>query len=169
MPILLGIVAVIFLLYEAYVAESGVSQSGGFGLQSPLSIYQYALNAGFSGGDLITAVAIALAESGVGGIVGNADAYNPEILARGGTPEGQGSYGLWQIYLRDHPEFSGENLFDPQVNANAAFSIYRAAGNSFLPWATFKSLSQENIDTAASVASSTAGQPDSFSAAVGGW
>jgi hypothetical protein len=90
----------------------------------------YAKNAGFTGADLLTAVAVALAESG-----GDPNAYNPETAA--GTPEGLGSYGLWQIYLKAHPEFQGQNLFDPQTNANAAYSVYRAAGNSFRPWSTY--------------------------------
>jgi hypothetical protein len=94
-------------------------------------IAQVAANAGFSGPDLATAVAIALAESG-----GNPAAYNREPGARGGTPQGQGSYGLWQIYLKKHPEFAGQNLFDPQTNANAAFSIYSRRGG-FSDWATY--------------------------------
>ena len=163
MGILLGIAVVIFLVYEAYVNESGITQSGGFGLQSPAAIYGYATGAGFSGTDAITATAIALAESS-----GNADAYNPEVLA--GTPEGQGSYGLWQIYLKAHPEFAGENLFDPQVNASAAFAVFSAAGNSFTPWATFKALSQSNLDTAAGVANVTdTGNDYDFDTAIGGW
>lgn len=89
-------------------------------------------NAGFSGSDLVTAVAVALAESG-----GNPQAYNPETKA--GAPQGYGSFGLWQIYLKSHPEFAGSNLFDPQTNASAAFSVYRGAGGSFGPWSTFKS------------------------------
>jgi hypothetical protein len=91
-----------------------------------------ASGAGFSGTDLATAVAIALAESG-----GDPTAYNPERAA--GAAAGHGSYGLWQIYTTAHPEFAGENLTDPQTNANAAFSVYAGAGNSFHPWSTFKS------------------------------
>lgn len=86
---------------------------------------------GFSGPDLLTAVAIALAESG-----GNPQAYNPESAA--GAPQGQGSFGLWQIYLKAHPQFSGANLFDPGTNAAAAYSIYSSAGG-FSPWSTFTS------------------------------
>ena len=98
---------------------------------SAAQIAQLASAAGFTGADLTTAVAIALAESG-----GNPKAYNPETAAN--TPVGQGSVGLWQIYQKAHPEFSGWNLLDPQTNANAAFSVYSAAGNSFKPWSTFK-------------------------------
>jgi len=95
------------------------------------TIAGYARNAGFTGLDLVTAVAVALAESG-----GDPNAYNPETAA--GAPEGKGSYGLWQIYLNAHPEYEGVNLYDPQTNANAAFAIYRASGNTFRAWSTFK-------------------------------
>jgi len=88
-------------------------------------IAAYAANAGFSGADLVTAVAIALAESS-----GNPNAIGDVNLG--------GSIGLWQIYLPDHPEYSAPGLFDPQANADAAFAIYQAAGNSFSPWTTFK-------------------------------
>jgi hypothetical protein len=91
-----------------------------------------AQNAGWSGSDLATAVAIALAESS-----GNPNAYNPETAS--GAQPGQGSYGLWQIYLTAHPEDASQNLYDPQTNANDAYAIYSAAGNSFAPWSTFKS------------------------------
>jgi hypothetical protein len=97
-------------------------------------IAQVAANAGFAGNDLVTAVAIALAESNP---PGNPQSYNPEPAAPGGTPQGQGSYGLWQIYLKAHPEDAGVNLFDPQTNANAAYALYRQHG--FAPWTTYTS------------------------------
>ena len=96
---------------------------------TPTQISSFASKAGFIGANLVTAIAVALAESS-----GNPNAYNPETAA--GTPAGLGSYGLWQIYLNAHPEFTGENLFDPQTNANAAFSVFTAAGG-FTPWTTF--------------------------------
>jgi hypothetical protein len=90
---------------------------------SPAQIQAYAAAAGFSGSDLVTATAVALAESS-----GDPSVINPE-----------GSYGLWQIYLPMHPEFAGMNLLDPQANANAAFSVYSKAHASFQPWTTFGS------------------------------
>ena len=93
-------------------------------------IARVAKNAGFSGTDLIIAVAVAIAESS-----GNPQAYNPEVEA--GTPSGQGSYGLWQIYLKAHPEFSGQNLYDPQINANAAYRVFQEQGWS--AWSTYSS------------------------------
>lgn len=101
---------------------------------SPLSIPELlalAAGAGFSGPDVATAVAIALAESG-----GISNCYNPETKAGAGA--GQGSYGLWQIYLTAHPQFDPQQLLaDPAYNASAAFQVYQQAGG-FIPWTTFK-------------------------------
>lgn len=94
-------------------------------------IMDLAAGAGFAGADLPIAVAIALAESG-----GDPNDYNPETAAKGGTPIGQGSYGLWQIYLKKHPEFAGAPLFDPPTNAAAAYQVYAKAGG-FSPWTTY--------------------------------
>lgn len=93
-------------------------------------ILALAQNAGF-GADSQTAAAIAIAESG-----GDPKAYNPETQA--GTAEGMGSYGLWQIYLKMHPEYACIDLTVPENNAQAAFAVYSEAGG-FHPWSTFKS------------------------------
>jgi len=85
-------------------------------------IAQYAANAGFTGSDLITAVAIALAESG----------GDPNAVGDNGT-----SIGLWQIHFTVHPEFDQSRLADPSYNAGAAYSIYSAGGGSFRAWSTF--------------------------------
>ncbi len=108
--------------YRRHLRGLGAAVAAASAVLTPSQIQAYAANAGFSGPDLTTAVAIALAESS-----GKSGAYNPE-----------GSYGLWQIYLPAHPEFAGQNLYDPQTNANAAFSVYRDAGG-FSPWSTYKS------------------------------
>ena len=118
MPFVLGAVAVVVILLLATEAALGQARD-------PNSIRVLAQNAGFSGPDLDTAVAIAQAESS-----GFSDVVGDLTL---GT-----SIGLWQINLRWHPEYTREELMDPQTNANAAFAIYRAAGNSFKPWSTFK-------------------------------
>lgn len=109
--IALGIIVIIGLLYLA---------NG----ETPLSIGGYARNAGFSGFDLGVAVAIAYAES----------SGNPAAI---GDVDLGVSVGLWQINLAAHPEYSQDELLDPQTNANAAFAVYSAAGNSFSPWTTF--------------------------------
>lgn len=113
---------------------------------SPLQIAQLAAQAGFTGDALITAVAIAGAESG-----GDPQAYNPEPGAAGGTPSGMGSFGLWQIYRKAHAEFAKWDLMDPGQNAAAAYSIW-AAGGSFRAWTTFKTGAYQRFMQAAAVA-----------------
>lgn len=119
------------LIFGAAAAGLGglVMATGKLSKSALLSLAQ---GAGFPPGDDNTAAAIALAESS-----GDAHAYNPESAA--GNPQGQGSFGLWQINLHAHPEFFTWPLYDPATNARAAFSVYEAAGNSFHPWSTFTS------------------------------
>lgn len=118
-----GFAALVAFIIFGMATDAFGSTGGNLSAQQ---IAQYAKNAGFSGSDLATAVAIALAESS-----GNPSAVGDLNLGV--------SSGLWQINLRAHPEFAGWNLFDPQQNANAAYSVYAAAGNSFSPWSTYKS------------------------------
>ena len=112
MALALGVLFLVVLAYEALQ-----------GADAPWTIAGVASNAGFSGTDLAIAVAVAYAES----------SGNPDAVGDNGD-----SIGLWQINLPNHPEYQGVNLNDPQTNANAAFDIYSAAGNSFSPWTTFK-------------------------------
>jgi hypothetical protein len=118
------------LIYAVYVfATTGSVPFIGGALSGKLSSAQirtYATNAGFQGSDLDTAVAVALAESS-----GNPAAVGDLNVTPGG------SIGLWQVNLAAHPEYTAAQLKDPQTNANAAFAIYQAAGNSFSPWTTF--------------------------------
>jgi Lysozyme like domain len=100
----------------------------GIGTLNAVQIAQYAINAGWTQPDLTTAVAIALAESS-----GNPSAVGDQNLAPSNGP----SYGLWQINVGAHPEYAGDNLFDPQTNANDAYELYEASG--FSPWASYNS------------------------------
>lgn len=105
---------------------------------TPNQIAQLAYNAGFRGSALRMAVAVALAESG-----GNPNAYNPEDAA--GTARGSGSRGLWQIYGTAHPWANNDMAFNPVFNAQAAYRVYKEAGNSFRPWSTFNNGSAHRI------------------------
>jgi len=130
---------------------------------TPQQIFNYAYRAGFRGADLIRAVAIALAESG-----GRTDAYNPENAA--GTAPGSGSRGLWQIYGTAHPEFNNASVLDPQANANAAYKVYREAGNRFTPWSTWNvGIANKIIPTLPKfkIDSSPSGRSESTTQAVG--
>jgi hypothetical protein len=97
---------------------------------TPQQLARLASDAGFRGDAVKWAVAIALAESG-----GNPSAYNPELAA--GTQPNAGSRGLWQIYGTAHPQYNSSIAFDPNVNAQAAYQVFREAGGRFTPWSTF--------------------------------
>lgn len=75
--------------------------------------------------DPALAVAIAMAESGGA----------PNALAN--TPR-EYSVGLWQINLRAHPQWTREEMADPEQNARAAF-IVSNGGTNWSPWSTYKS------------------------------
>jgi hypothetical protein len=86
-------------------------------------VAQAAFAAGFRGGALVNAVAIADAESGF-----CLDATSP-------APEH--SYGLWQINVDAHPEYSaGQLLASAPYSANAAYAL-STRGTSWVPWTTF--------------------------------
>jgi hypothetical protein len=131
---ILGVAAVVFvalLLPQVAAMEANLGGSITVNPGSKLTanqIRQVAANAGFAGGDLETAIAIALAESG-----GDPNAIGDTAITTGG------SVGLWQVNLHWHPEYDQLKLHDPQYNANAAYAIYSAAGSDFAPWSTYKS------------------------------
>lgn len=101
---------------------------------TPEQIARYAYEAGFRGHGLITAVAVALAES-----AGRPHAHN--------TTPPDNSYGLWQINMygglgpdrRDEYDLeSNKELFDPATNAEVANAI-SDDGRDFTPWTTYTS------------------------------
>lgn len=95
---------------------------------SAAQLAQVAAGAGFSGQDLVTAVAVALAESG--GHTG------PE--PEGWNQNGEDSRGPWQINVGPgaHTQWAGDNLFDPSVNAARAYQLYTSNGG-FYDWTTY--------------------------------
>lgn len=106
--------------------------SGLGGAFSPVDLYNLALGAGFPSDTAIKMAAIAMKESG-----GNPNAYN-------GTPPDD-SYGLWQINMYGYlgPARMAEyglsdksQLFDPETNAAAAYSIWGGNDNNLnIGWA----------------------------------
>lgn len=84
-----------------------------------------AKGAGLSGQSLVTAVAIAGAESG----------FNPH--ARLVSPV-EDSRGLWQINTYAHPEWAKSNLYDPATDARAMIAVSNH-GRNWGPWSTFTS------------------------------
>ena len=81
-----------------------------------------------SGGDPVTATAVALAESG----------GDPAALNQNQDQWSSRDRGLWQINDHWHPEVSDACAFDPTCNAQAAYAI-SAGWTDFSPWASFRS------------------------------
>lgn len=121
-PLLIAVALVLAVGLWGLLSMSQTS-GGGSGVLSASQIAAVASNAGFSGDDLVTAVAIALAESG---------GDSQDQTGDGGT-----SWGLYQIHWTVHPEFDKSQLLDPQYNANAAYTLYRNKGGTFTDWSAY--------------------------------
>jgi hypothetical protein len=108
------------------------SSSGNLSIKD---IAMLARKVGFSGDNLVKAVAIAWAES-----KGQPAAHNTNAST------GDNSYGLWQINMIEHLNpanrrrnfgiNSNEELFKPETNAKAAYVM--SGGHNFTPWTTYK-------------------------------
>jgi len=88
-------------------------------------VRQYAYDAGFRGSHLDAAVEIALCESG-----GNTNAHCLNCFP--GVKED--SRGLWQINVNAHPQYKDVDLFNPAINARAAYQVYLESGSDYDPW-----------------------------------
>jgi hypothetical protein len=86
----------------------------------------YVHAAGFAGNDLVIALAVAYAESGW------------QYSAKGG-PNNNGTYDWGLFQINDVHKPTANEKTNPLANAKAAHRVYAAAGNSFTPWATYKS------------------------------
>lgn len=106
-------------------------------------IAQYASNAGFTGDDLATATAIAIAESGGDPTIQGDWTLDGKIVPKGTPGAVATSIGLWQIHFTVHPEYDPQSLLDPQYNASAAFDLFTARGN-FNDWSTYGNLPGHN-------------------------
>jgi hypothetical protein len=114
-------------------------------------VVKHAANAGFKGDALVTAVAVAKAESGF-----DAAAIGDEHLvdAKWGP-----SAGLWQIRSLKADSGTGRHrdftrLFDPAFNARSAYAI-SGGGTNFNPWSVYKNgRYKQHLQEAVSVAGS---------------
>ncbi len=94
-------------------------------------------NNGNYGGNLVTATAVCVAESG-----GNATIYYCDGNGTVGTyppvtcPGGSYDRGLWQINSKAWPKVTDACAFQPTCNANEAYAI-SAQGATFSPWAVY--------------------------------
>jgi hypothetical protein len=89
-------------------------------------LVKLARGAGFSGDGLVTAVAVALAES---------SGYTKALLVNVNCTRDR---GLWQINDYWHPEVTEQQAFDPVRNAKAAYDI-SGRGTDWDQWSTYES------------------------------
>ncbi len=127
---------------------------------TPVEIYQVARGAGFPPETAVTMTAIAMRESG-----GNPSAYN------GNEPDD--SYGLWQINMYGNlgparlvqfglSDYS--QLFDPYVNAAAAFTIWNGNDSNldaawYINRPVYKERYEQYLPAARSAAEEVEGMP----------
>jgi Lysozyme like domain/Ricin-type beta-trefoil lectin domain len=96
-------------------------------------------NNGNYGGNLVTATAVCVAESG-----GNASIYYCDGNGTVGTyppvhcPGGSYDRGLWQLNSKAQTQVNDVCAFQPTCNANAAYAI-SVHGATFSPWAVYDS------------------------------
>ena len=127
--------------------HSGVSN-----ILKPEQIALAAQNAGFSGDNLVIAVAVAMSESGC----------DANAIGRLKT------YGLWQILASAHPNMidpsnpDASRWFDAYVNAGFAWRI-SSHGTNWVPWSVYTSGSyQKNMARARTAVSVLLSNPDSI-------
>jgi|694.fasta_scaffold01208_23 hypothetical protein len=101
-------------------------------------IYTKFKDAGFNDAQAKAAIANAMAESSL-----NPNAENHATNPKTGKQEH--SYGLFQVNRSAHPQFSAEDLKNPEKNIDAMISIMKSNQKDF---STFKSLTDENAATA---------------------
>src|SRR5438067_1380516 len=89
---------------------------------TPVQIFQVLRAAGFTPDQAVNFTAIAMAESG------------GDTHARLNT-SAEDSRGLWQINLHAHQNYASSNLYDPVVNARAAYEVSNH-GTNLYPWST---------------------------------
>lgn len=98
---------------------AGVVQLGADAISMD-DVARVALDAGFVGEDLVRAVAVAYAES------------RNDPNAVGTNTDGSRDYGLWQINSVHSPPVPA--IFNPEVNANYAYSIFAQRDFTWFPW-----------------------------------
>jgi peptidoglycan hydrolase CwlO-like protein len=114
---------------QAALAAQGQIHPRASNVLTPEQIALVAQRAGFTGQNLIMAVAVALAESG-----GDASAVGDVTIG--------GSFGLWQVYCVAHPNLIPPSdpdsvaWYDPYQNARWAYQI--SGGSNWYPWSTYK-------------------------------
>lgn len=89
---------------------------------TPLEVARLVLAAGWTGGDVATAVAVCGAESGF------------RVKAKNVAKNGTSDCGLFQI--NSIHGYKEEDMYAPELNVQAAYKLYKRRG--FQPWVAYK-------------------------------
>jgi Lysozyme like domain len=103
----------------ASAAESKPSGSGAV-------VAQAAKDAGFTGNDLVIAIAVSKAESD----------WRPK--ARNGNTNGTLDCGLFQINSVHKQLLKKHDCYDPKANAQMARAVWKQSNGSWSPWVTYQ-------------------------------
>jgi hypothetical protein len=126
-------------------------------LQAAQTCAEHAATAGWAdngsyGGNLETATAVCVAESGGNPRIYYCDSHgNKGVYPPVYCPGGLYDRGLWQLNSKYHPDVSDTCAFRAQCNADAAYEI-STRGASFAPWAVYGSASYARYLAAAEAA-----------------
>ena len=85
-----------------------------------------AKDAGFTGNDLVIAIAVAKAESGW------------RSNARNGNTNDSLDCGLWQINSVHRQLLKKHDCYDPKANAQMARALWKQSNGSWSPWVTYQ-------------------------------
>ena len=89
-------------------------------------VAQAAKDAGFTGNDLVIAIAVAKAESGW------------RSNARNGNTNDSLDCGLWQINSVHRQLLKKHDCYDPKANAQMARALWKQSNGSWSPWVTYQ-------------------------------
>lgn len=120
-----GVAALLLLLLLSASSNSQAAPPRGL-RAAARRVLTFARAAGWPASELVRAVAVALRES-----EGDPRAHNL-------NPPVEDSRGLWQLNVLAHPALAALNLYDPAVNAAAAFELWTREG--WRPWRTPRGL-----------------------------
>jgi Lysozyme like domain len=118
----------VFAASNGGVPDSGMAAAAESKPSTPGAIVaQAAHDAGFTGNDLVIAIAVAKAESG----------WRPSVVSPR-NPDGTKDCGLWQINSIHKDLLRKNSCFDPKANARMARVVWRNANGSWSSWATYQ-------------------------------
>jgi hypothetical protein len=118
----------VFAASNGGVPDSGTAAAAESKPSTPGAVVaQAAKDAGFTGNDLVIAIAVAKAESG----------WRPSVVSPRNA-DGTKDCGLWQINSIHKDLLRKSSCSDPKANARMARQVWKNAHGSWSPWYTYE-------------------------------